>query len=117
MPARPAQHYQEAVRFLKEAAEAIDQAHSEMKDATLDDIEIRTAHGPMRIRLLSQHVSDMLREMQKAGCPWCDHRISLHADKYGCEYERGDVPMRSKDGDDVTTAAGSCGCQWGKSHG
>jgi hypothetical protein len=46
-------------------------------------------------------------------CANCDHAFRLHADKYGCEYERGDVwvtgnqPSRPT----VLMAQGPCGCK------
>ncbi len=89
--------YQEALTFLRESADAIDQAHAVLKDLKLDDIEIRTAHGPMGVLTLSILVEDMVRAALAADCSACDHALGLHGYKHACAY--GDP--------------GTCGCTWG----
>jgi hypothetical protein len=111
-------HYTEALRFMREAAVAIDQAHACMKDAGLDDLEIKRARGGspdwINVGALSNQVAGMLKELETADCPQCDHRIIKHADKGGCEYERGAVEIATLDGGTVMAGAGPCGCDWSK---
>jgi hypothetical protein len=66
-PVTRIEQYREARRFVREAAEAVDQAHAVVKDLKLEkDIEIRTVHGAMRIGTLSKLLSDMVLEMEAA---------------------------------------------------
>ena len=44
-------------------------------------------------------------------CPECEHAIPLHADKYGCQHERGDSWVTGKDGTEALVAMGPCGCK------
>lgn len=113
--------YTEAVRFLMEAANAIDQAHACLKDAELEDIEITlddrfrfTRQKHMGVATLSGLVADMAKEVATAECDECTHALRYHHSAEGCEFERGDVPTRCKDGGEVMAAAGPCGCEWGK---
>jgi hypothetical protein len=45
-------------------------------------------------------------------CPDCEHSLSKHADKYGCEYDRGDGYIG---GAEFLQALGPCGCDLPKS--
>jgi hypothetical protein len=59
---------------------------------------------------MSQYETD--RENQAVGpelCDECDHPVRLHADQYGCEFERGDAWI---DGESMGAyvAQGPCGC-------
>ena len=40
-------------------------------------------------------------------CEECEHSLSLHFDRYGCEYERGDRQVQ----DVGAVAMGPCGCK------
>jgi hypothetical protein len=42
-------------------------------------------------------------------CEECGHAVSLHMDRYGCQYERGDIWV-SGDNCDGLVAGGPCGC-------
>lgn len=51
-------------------------------------------------------------------CPECEHPMSQHADKYGCEYERGDHEGGEGDhGPYGAYAMGPCGCMYGQNPG
>lgn len=41
-------------------------------------------------------------------CEECDHSLSLHFDRYGCEYDLGD---REGDESGPAYARGNCGCK------
>lgn len=48
--------------------------------------------------------------MENQLCPDCGHKISLHADRFGCQHERGDVFVEGN----VCggwVAPGPCGCK------
>jgi hypothetical protein len=109
--------YTEAVRFLNEAADAIDQAHACMNDAGLDNIEVRTGVAQSRytgIAALFKLVTEMEKEIQTAECDDCGHALSKHGGPYGCEHERGDVPTRGREGHCIDVAGGPCACEWGR---
>src|SRR5665213_2428620 len=36
------------------------------------------------------HAMDLHEALERIVCPECEHILSSHADKYGCELERGD---------------------------
>jgi hypothetical protein len=38
-------------------------------------------------------------------CEECGHAVSLHMDRYGCQYERGDIVVN-----ECNVAGGPCGC-------
>src|ERR1700677_5002182 len=82
------EEYAAAVKFLKEAAAAIDQAHACMKAAEIDDIEVQVSGG---IQELSIYAAEMAKEVETAECSDCGHALSRHNDADGCNYERGDV--------------------------
>ncbi len=113
MPTR-FEHFKEAVYFLRDAAEAIDQSAASINDGGLDDINIQTSHGPQGIQTLSHQVSAMLKELETANCPECNHFLTWHFDQYGCKYERGDLSVRGSDGHSINVAGGPCGCEWGR---
>jgi hypothetical protein len=104
--------YEQAISQLEEAAEALDQAHASMKDAQVDDVRSYRSNG-LSVRSIVSHVEALIDELKKAECGECDHKLSQHGDRYGCEHERGDVPMTCRDGGTVDAAAGPCGCRWG----
>jgi hypothetical protein len=39
-------------------------------------------------------------------CEECGHAVSLHMDRYGCQYERGDIVVN-----ECNVAGGPCGCK------
>jgi hypothetical protein len=47
--------------------------------------------------------------LQEPTCDECDHKVSLHRDPHGCQYERGDALNG-----EVLVAQGPCSC---KAHG
>jgi hypothetical protein len=49
---------------------------------------------------------DMFVAIAKLVCPQCDHELQHHADKYGCEIERGDGYRNAE----FEEALGPCGC-------
>jgi hypothetical protein len=44
-------------------------------------------------------------------CPDCDHKVSLHEDRYGCQYEFGDAWVSDSNGNEALVAQGPCGCK------
>jgi hypothetical protein len=50
---------------------------------------------------------EMFVALAKLVCPECDHELQHHADKYGCEVERGD---REGYEGEPAQAMGPCGC-------
>lgn len=53
---------------------------------------------------------DMFAALSQIDCPLCDHPLGLHADKYGCEREMGDLPGNE---DWPAEAKGPCCCKGG----
>jgi hypothetical protein len=51
--------------------------------------------------------------MSERFCENCLHAESLHGDKYGCEFERGDAWVRGNQAEEpmVLMAQGPCGCK------
>lgn len=50
---------------------------------------------------------EMLVALAKLVCPECNHELQHHADKHGCEIERGD---REGNEGEPAQAMGPCGC-------
>ena len=108
------ERYQEALAYLRESAAAIDQAHAVLKDIECDDISIEARGGAIDVLALSNQVEAMVREVETAECGDCGHELSKHSDpRYGCDHERGDVPVRGRDGHCIDVASGPCSCAWG----
>jgi ribosomal protein S27AE len=104
--------WKQAIEQMEHAIAELDQAHATMKDCRLDDVDA----GGYRMPTIKHLVSDaegLLRELRTAECDDCGHAIAKHGDRYGCEYERGDVPMNCRDGGTIMAAAGPCHCKWG----
>jgi hypothetical protein len=104
--------WKQAIEQLTRVVAELDQAHATLKDCGLDDI----AAGGYRKPTIKHLVSDaegLLKGLQYAKCEECGRRIAHHGDRYGCEYERGDVEMPCRDGGTILAAAGPCGCEWG----
>lgn len=55
-------------------------------------------------RFRASHAA-LLEALENMICPDCDHRLGLHADRYGCEFDRGDREING-----LLQAAGPCGC-------
>jgi hypothetical protein len=108
--------YKQAVRDLEHASAELDQVHASLKDIGFQDLQIPAVgwvgNWP-RIDSLVKHLDALREALLEAECPECDHAIAKHGDKYGCEYERGDVDMPTRDGGTILAAAGPCGCRWG----
>ncbi|SRR5579872_414063 len=105
--------YQQAIEQLTQAVDALDQAHASMKDAQVADVA-STGHYPLVIKSVIFHAEQILEQLKTAECLECGHALSKHGDKYGCEYDRGDVEMTCRDGGTILAAAGPCGCEWGQ---
>lgn len=54
------------------------------------------------------HAAELLEALEGIICPDCDHRLGLHADQYGCEFERGD---REGNEGEPSQAMGPCSCK------
>lgn len=104
--------WKQAQEQLKEAIKAYDQASATLKDIELSDLDVPGLLVPASRGKLAIDLDRTLLELQTAECDECGHAIAKHGDKYGCEYERGDVAMDTRDGGTVMAAAGPCGCQW-----
>ena len=48
---------------------------------------------------------ELLAAVENIECSECGHKLRLHADRYGCEFERGDVGA---------VAMGPCSCKGGE---
>jgi ribosomal protein S27AE len=97
---------------MERAIEELDQAGASLKDIRMGDLD----SGGWRRATIHQLVMDaegLLAELRSAECDDCGHAIAKHGDRYGCEYERGDVEMSTRDGGSVMAAAGPCHCRWG----
>jgi hypothetical protein len=57
--------------------------------------------------LLIAAAPDMFVALAKLVCPECGHELQHHADRYGCEIERGD---REGNEGEPAQAMGPCGC-------
>lgn len=69
---------------------------------------MREAEGEIhRLRALN---AEMWAALCKIVCPECSHELQHHADRYGCEVERGDG-YRSRS--EIEEALGPCGCSVG----
>lgn len=55
----------------------------------------------------SDEEAEAERYFREEVCPECEHPWSMHGDKYGCEYEPGDV----SDPDIGWRALPPCGCK------
>jgi ribosomal protein S27AE len=84
--------WKQAIEQLTRAAAELDQAHATLKDCGLDDIDAGGYRKPT-IKNLVIDAEGLLQELRHAECDECNHRIAHHGDRYGCEYERGDVEM------------------------
>lgn len=71
--------YGESIRQLQEALEALDQAHSTMRDAGVDDVSSGREPSSLSVKRLVSHAEGLLAELEKAECD-CGHRLSLHAE-------------------------------------
>jgi hypothetical protein len=92
--------YQQALDQVRIAAEALDQAHSMLKDVKLDK-HVDSGPGSLRLSIqhLSRYTSGLLEDMQITDCPDCEHPILLrHTGEEGCDSE---------------TMDGICLCRWG----
>jgi hypothetical protein len=52
-------------------------------------------------------------DFQEIECDECGHKVSLHGDRYGCQYERGDIVFPGEggaSGSGYEIAGGPCGC-------
>src|ERR1700678_1276693 len=112
------QIYKQAIADLARAAAELDQVHASLKDTRLHDVttdrlELNRVSTEADIRDLVFMADGLLKELRTAECEECGHAISKHGDRYGCEYERGDVEMPTRDGGTILAAAGPCHCQWG----
>lgn len=60
---------------------------------------------------LAAHMKRIEEENEE--CPKCGHEMRLHGDKYGCQYERGDVFVTGNQAEQPTVlmARGPCGCK------
>lgn len=58
-------------------------------------------------------VNRMLPEPEPEECDECGHDVSLHADRYGCQFERGDAWVTGNQPEQPTVlmAQGPCGCK------
>ena len=66
---------------------------------------------------LSQKIQDVIEdfflERLDEPCDECGHKLKLHDEKYGCEYERGDAWVTGNQPEQPTVlmAQGPCGCK------
>jgi hypothetical protein len=104
--------WKHALLDLERAIAELDQVHATLKDVRLEDVDAGGFRKPT-IKDLVIDAGGLLQELQSVECDECGHAIAKHGDRYGCEYERGDVPMTCRDGGTVMAAAGPCGCRWG----
>ena len=105
--------YRQAVAQLRKAVDALDQAHATLKDLKIDKaVEADTLHR-FNARQLCRYMEGLLTDLNTLECEDCGHPLSKHGDKYGCEYDRGDIQMGCRDGGTVLAASGPCGCEWG----
>jgi hypothetical protein len=105
--------WKQAIAQMERAIAELDQAHATLKDAGLDDVTATSRYNTVTIKDLVRKGQSLLGELREAECEDCGHLIAWHGDQYGCEYERGDQPMNSRDGGTIMAAAGPCHCQWG----
>jgi hypothetical protein len=54
---------------------------------------------------LRQMNRELLEALENIECPECNHILKFHADRYGCEVDRGDREIGG-----ILQAAGPCGC-------
>lgn len=107
------------VADLARVAAELDQVRAQLKDIQLRELLAFDEGEPLRGRLngniddLTFACDGLLKELRTAECDECSHAIAIHGDRYGCEYERGDVEMPCRDGGTVMAAAGPCHCKWG----
>ena len=66
---------------------------------------------PEVYRALLQYVA-ILTARAETVCDECGHKVSLHNDRYGCQFERGDewVTGNQPEAPTVLMAQGPCGC-------
>lgn len=63
----------EAIRFLREAEEALDQAHASMKDARIDGYTVATGYGfHSNVKDLRGYVAKLISETETAECGVCN---------------------------------------------
>ncbi|HLG97111.1 MAG TPA: hypothetical protein VKX49_12430 [Bryobacteraceae bacterium] len=105
--------WKQSIEQLQQAIDALDQAHATMKSIGLEDVD-NGCGGAYRatIKSVCGNAESILEELRTADCDECQHAIQLHVEKYGCEYERGDVATPCRDGGTIMAAAGPCGCDW-----
>lgn len=56
----------------------------------------------------SELLAKLVGQVAKIECDTCGHKLGLHVDKYGCEFDRGD---REGDESGPAYALGPCACQ------
>lgn len=98
-PTKELDLYLEAIDQATIAFEALDQAHSRLKDIHLDQY-VESGQGPYRlsIRQLVGHAEGFLEELKNAECLDCQDPVLRHTRERGC---------------DVVHADGRCPCQFG----
>jgi hypothetical protein len=105
--------WKQAVLDLERAEAELDQVHASLKDIGLQNLGSDAGAWATTVPKLVAQATRLLIELRNADCPECDHLISRHGDKYGCEHERGDVSMSTRGAGTVLAAAGPCHCRWG----
>lgn len=92
----------------REEAARLGADFSAFRDKYEDAIE--TIAGP--IRLCVDWIRLTLASSSEVRCPECDHLVSLHVSSTGgCEVERGDGYVPCRDGGEILSALGPCGCR------
>lgn len=99
------EHYQESLKFLREAEEAIDQAHSCMVDGKLMGISVKIPSSQYAsVEDLSNWTAALVKEVETADCEDCNHPISQHDNpKSGCCFAVHNGQYYE-----------ACGCRWGQ---
>ena len=113
MPVTRIELYNHALTQLAVAFEALDQAYASLKTIELHR-EVESGKGIYRLTLrqLVERAEEMLNSLKTMDCEDCSHKLSQHAE-YGCEHDRGDGPVTTRDGGTLEVALGPCGCEWG----
>jgi hypothetical protein len=94
--------WKEAIQQLGVAVGQLDQAHATLKDLGMENVGDHDAQAygsVMTLKSVRRHADEILKAAKTADCDECGHAISMHEDKYGCQYERGDEGK-------------PCTCQW-----
>jgi len=93
-----------AITLLEDARNALHDAGLECLGGDAVAIafaELRDSPRPnANLDLLSRAARALRKDLREANCPECGHLVARHANRRGCDHERGDE--------------GRCGCRWGQ---